>query len=195
MRAPRLRLRSGVSRLASISESHGVAGLRRSVPTTGLIVISSSSFRLKDPGAGSGPRESRGARRARIPAPHDRAGIAVPVAIYLRGCDSGSGGQKQGVGRGDVDRHGVRAGHAGAGRPARAPACARSFSPLVVADDLVALVVIATAYAGTSTLCSLLVGVRVLALVVARALSPVGRLCIRCWAVPGWRCSNRAWTP
>ena len=101
-------------------------------------------------------RRARGQARAR-PGPAARAapagdprgsprsaGMAVPVAIYL--AFNAGGARRARLGRGDVDRHRVRARRARAAGAAAATRLRVRLLTLAVVDDLVALIVIATAY-------------------------------------------------
>ena len=119
--------------------------------------------------------------------------MIVPVVIYLainagRDCAAGWGG-------GDVDGHRVRPRAAGAGRP-RLPDRLRAFLlTVVVVDDLVALVVIATVYSEHVALVPLLAALGIFArdpARCARAADPQRRSSTPCSAS---RRGSRSWSP
>src|ERR1700758_2540524 len=107
--------------------------------------------------------ELRDRRRLALPAAAALGGMLVPIAIYL----AINGGRSSAAGWGaamSTDTAFALGMLALVGR--RFPASLRAFILTVaVADDLVAFVVIATAYAGTVNVVALLVGVGLLALV------------------------------
>ena len=96
--------------------------------------------------------ELRRAPAHRAPAGRGRGGMIVPVRSSSR---STSGPfERGGLGHRDGDRHGLRARHSGAGRAARLSASARLHPDRRVFDDLIALVVIATAYSTHVSFCA-----------------------------------------
>ena len=137
--------------------------------------------------------ELRERRRLALPLAAGIGGMLVPVAIYL----AVNAGELVGarLGRRDVDRHGVRARHARAGRPALPDRLRAFLLTVVVVDDVVALGVIGVVYSEDVAVPALLIAIAIFAVIVVvrsaglQRWDSAGAPSTPCWGPrPGSRC-------